>query len=301
MANSNTLQRSINYASILARGAPLSSIFSYANEPALTIGDYVRQFIMGPPFAWRWNRSVTAFNAAIGVSDYALTAWSAGATLAKNVITVDTNGNEQQVTTAGVTGATVPTWASTGNTIDNTVTWTNRGVVGDGTFSAIQPLGWLEKAVAIDAQTVSHELSIVLNLGLEPVQNLPFSISPIFDNANGVYTFRMLPAPEQVYTVILTQQNSPVNFAALSDLWSPIPDYLSYLYNQGTLAKVYEYINHEGYLPEEQLFLRQVIAANSGLTESQVNIFLSERIVTARQGQSAMGESQSGRQARGAF
>src|ERR1039457_2738607 len=99
MANTNTLQRSINYASILARGAPLSSIFSYALEPALTIGDYVRQFILGPPFAWRWNRSVTAFSAAIGVSDYALTAWAANTYVAKGVITVDTNGNQQQVTT----------------------------------------------------------------------------------------------------------------------------------------------------------------------------------------------------------
>ncbi len=99
----------------------------------------------------------------------------------------------------------------------------------------------------------------------------------------------------------MTQQTAPTNFTSLSDLWAPVPDYLSYLYNQGIVAKTYEYMNKDTYLPEEQLFLRQVIAANAGLTESQINIFLSERINTAREGQSALSESQSGRQSRGAF
>jgi len=60
-------------------------------------------------------------------------------------------------------------------------------------------------------------------------------------------------------------------------------------------------MNKETYLPEEQLFLRQVIAANAGLTESQVNIFLGDRVTSARQGQSALGESQAARQGRGAY
>lgn len=44
---------------------------------------------------------------------------------------VDSNGNIQQITTAGITGSSVPTWNATpaGTTTDNTVTWTNEGSV----------------------------------------------------------------------------------------------------------------------------------------------------------------------------
>jgi hypothetical protein len=304
MANTNTLQRSINYATILARGAPLSTVLQYANEPALTIGDYVRQFILGPPFAWRWNRGITAFNAVTGVSDYALTQWTPSTPVSVGWIIIDTNGDQQQVTTAGTTGMVQPAWSMTSGTptTDNNVTWTNGNVVGTGTFQSIANFGWLEKGVAIESDTqISHELGVLLNLGLETVQNQPFKISPILDNSSGVYTFRMISPPEKAYLVTLTYQLAAPSFSSLSGLWSPIPDYMSYVYNQGMVAKMYEYLNYEGYLPEQQLFLRQVIAVNAGLTESQVNIFLGDKIITAREGQEALGNSQSGRQSRGAF
>ena len=302
MPITNTLQRSINYALISARGAPLTNVLNIANEPALTIGDYVRQFILGPPFAWRWNRSFTAFIAQPGVDSFSLTNWSPTANVSKYTITIDSNGFQQQVTIAGATGLVPPTWNANVNglTVDNSVTWVNQGMPAAG-ITPIQPLGWLEKAVAIAADNSAYELEIALDLAREPRQNQPFKISPWLDDGNGVYTFRLMPSPEQQYTVYLTQQNAAPNFVTLGDFWDPVPDYLSYLYNQGILAKTFEYMNRDGYLAETQLFLRQVIAANSGLTDSQVNIFLSERIATARQGQSALGEAQTSRQARGAF
>ena len=303
MANSNTLQRSISYATILARGAPLSGVLSIPNEPALTIGDWVRQFILGPPFAWRWNRSITAFNATTGTTDYAIMQWTTLLAVPYGTILVDSHGNQQQCTVAGITGALQPTWNQTfsGMTTDGSVTWENVGAVGGGYFQPIQPLGWVEKAVIIDANKVSHEMGIRLNLGQESVQNQPFDLAPLLDSGTGIYTFRIIPAPEQPYTVILTNQNAAPNFTTLGGLWSPIPDYLSYLYNQGIIAKTFEYMSKDSFLAEEQLFLRQVIAANSGLTDSQVDIFLSDKIITARQGQSELGEAQQSRQARGGF
>ena len=302
MANTNTLQRSINYVTIMARGAPMSNVLTIANEPALTIGDWVRQFILSPPFAWRWNRSFTAFIATQGVDTYSLTTWASGQAYPLGTIVIDPNGNQQYVQTAGTTGGAQPVWntMSPGTTLDGSITWQNQGSPGLGT-TPIQPLGWLEKAVAIDASNTAHELGIILNLTKEPQQNQPTSICPLQDTGNGIYTFRMIPAPEQAYTVFLTQQNAAPNFVALTDLWNPVPDYLSYLYNQGLLAKTYEYMNKQEFVSEEQLFLRMVLAANSGLSETQMNIFLTERVITARQGQSGLQDSQSGRQARGGF
>src|SRR5258707_787172 len=68
MASTIQLQRSITLASALVRYAPL--VLS-ANDPALSNADWVRQFILSAPFAWRWNRGVVSFLTVIGQSDYA--------------------------------------------------------------------------------------------------------------------------------------------------------------------------------------------------------------------------------------
>ena len=73
------------------------------------------------------------------------------------------------------------------------------------------------------------------------------------------------------------------------------------LYNQGFLAKTYEYWKDERFISTMQLFVRQAIAANSGLSDSQVNIFLGERLDYARTQQKELQSSQSGRQGRGLF
>src|SRR5882762_9510578 len=66
----NTLQRTVNFASQSIRLAPLAVTFGAFIEPAFTIGDWVRQFILGPPFAWRWNRATLTFTTTAGTQDY---------------------------------------------------------------------------------------------------------------------------------------------------------------------------------------------------------------------------------------
>ena len=70
MAATNTLQKTLNLASIFVGGAPLSAIIGVANEPALSIGDWVRQFILAPPFAWSWNRATTTITVTSPTQDY---------------------------------------------------------------------------------------------------------------------------------------------------------------------------------------------------------------------------------------
>jgi len=238
LASTITLQRTVNLASIFTRLAPNTGVGGFTNEPALSNGDWVRQFILAPPFAWRWNRATTTFNTIVGTQDYQI---------------------------------------------------------------SLANFGWLEKATLKDPNGNYHELQVMLNLGEESTQNLPVSIAPRLDDDAGNITFRLMPVPDVVYTVALSYQKAAVSFSALTDLWSPIPDYLSYLINQGFLAKTYEYLDDQRFVPTMQMFMRQVIAANEGLKDSQIDLFLSERINSMREMQSQLGNSQSARQARGAF
>lgn len=301
MPSTKTLQNVVDIASIFTRQIPLTNVGGISNQPAFGMGDWVRGFILGPPFAWRWNRSQTAFITTAGVQDYALTNWQASTAVALGLIYIDPNGYQQQVTTAGNTGNSAPAWSATpGNTTaDNagggTAVWTNKGAVGLAT--PLATFGWLEKASVNDGSKV-FELEVLLNLAEESVQNLPNRISARLDNDAGVVTFRLVPIPNTTYNVKISYQNSAPTFASLSDTWAPIPDYFWYLYSQGFLAKTYEYIDNERFGPALQLFVRQVVAASEGLSDSQKNIFLDDRINTARQGSSQMGGSQSGQAGR---
>ena len=297
-----TLQTSVDYASIFTRLNPLSGVGGIANQPAITIGNVIRQQLLGPPFAWRWNRSQTAFLAMIGVQDYNITHWQASTVVYVGQIILDSNGNQQTVTVGGTTAASAPTWnATTGGATTEVggVTWITNGTI-DTTqqYVPFQSFGWLEKAVMIDAGGNAHELDVQLNIGKNDTQNQPFIISPVIEVNDGSVVFRIQPPPEQAYTVYLTWQRSASLFTSLGDPWYPIPDYFSYIYNQGYLAKTYEYLSDERFAPATQMFVKSLVAANEGLTESQVNIFLAERLITARQSQDVLGTAQVARAGR---
>lgn len=218
------LSRTIGLASQFVRNAPLTFTSPSTNDPAFSNADWVRQFILSPPFAWRWNRAVVEFTCTIGTADYT---------------------------------ESVPTF------------------------------GWIEKAVILDPDNgnQSTELEVDLNLAEETVPNLPTKISAQSDDGEGNITFRLFPAPDKAYVVRVTYQKAASIFTAASDTWSPIPDYLSYLYNQGFLAKTLDYINDPRFPNAMQLFLSQVVAANQGLSETERNIFLGDRLNTQRESQ----------------
>lgn len=227
----------MNVTQNFVRNAPLT--FPGTNDPALTIGDWVRQFILGPPFAWRWNRAVSTFTTVAGTQDYT---------------------------------------------------------------ASLETFGWLEKATVTDSTgstPVVHELEVVLNLSEESVNNLPTRIAARLDDGNGNITFRLMPPPDKIYTVTLTYQNSSALFTSLTQTWTPIPDYLSYLYNSGFAAKTYEYLNDGRFAPMLTTFLRQVIAANGALTDSQIDFFFADRVNALTTQQSTMQNTQLGRQGRG--
>jgi hypothetical protein len=70
MATTNTLLRILTVSQNYKRNAPLTGVGGNPIEPSASIGDWVRGFILSPPFAWRWNRAVATFTTTASVQDY---------------------------------------------------------------------------------------------------------------------------------------------------------------------------------------------------------------------------------------
>jgi hypothetical protein len=227
MASTIQLARTILIGQQFLRLAPLTFPTNANNDPAFYCADWVKQMILSPPFAWRWNR----------------------------------------------TGATTvaPTFVTVAGQTDY--------VVNLPTF------GFIEKATAYDPNNAfsPFELQVSLNQAVDPLNNQPTRITAQYDDDSGGITFRIFPAPDIVYNVIVEYQNSATLFANTTDTWTPIPDYLSYLYTSGFQAKVYEYANDPRYQITMQLFLTQLAAASENLTLTQKNLWLQDRLVFVRE------------------
>lgn len=159
----------------------------------------------------------------------------------------------------------------------------------------LNDFGYLEKAVlnsgvntfnssAVPPSEVNWELEIYKNLGKEGKPNRPGKIATLLDDDNGNITFRLFPAPDQIYTVDLLYQKAPIMIAQGSNLttttWAPIPDKMQYLYQQGFRAQMQGMYNVQLYLNGMQIFYKQLVAACEGLTEAEKNIYLEDYLRT---------------------
>ena len=149
----------------------------------------------------------------------------------------------------------------------------------------IPTFGWIEKAVVYDPSNGNAPMELMVEgvRGLDPVSNEPNRISAQYDDGAGNITFRVFPAPQMAYNVIVDYQNAASIFTSATQPWAPLPDYMSYLYNTGFLAKSMEYWNDPRYQMLMQLFLQQLISASEGLSETYKNIWLDDKMNYVRQ------------------
>lgn len=242
MASNIKLQTTIDIAQRYIYKAPL--LFVGDGNLAFSIGDRVRQFMLSPPFAWRWNRGILPpIQCQVGLTDYTVN---------------------------------------------------------------IPDFGWIEKAWLVFPQNQGQpaqvkELTVLNNLAQEGTQNQSAWISSVYDDNNGNVTFRLMSPPDQSYQLYINYQKSSKTFSKTTDTWEPFPDYMSYLYNQGFLAFAYEFKDDERFAFTYQQFLRQVVAANDGLTDTQKNIFLEGRLITQRENQGSAQGGQLARQGRSGY
>lgn len=280
MANSSiTLLQSTDWAKRFVFKRPLA--LGNFNEPAITSANIILQTIVGAPFSWRWNRVLTGFITVPGQQDYTIFNWLLHTTVTLGYVLVDSNGYSQQITTAGVTGATIPTFNATvgGITTDGSAIWTNLGLIGVRNISTTYSLNWIENA-SIQAQDpntcelIWKQITPHLDLGIDTQRSRPHSISAQFDQGNNNVTFRLMSCPDKAYPVQIQLQQKPPIITSLNNTWSPIPDEYSRLYNWGFLGQMFSYADDARAQYANQKFVANLLSSAEGLTATELNVFL---------------------------
>jgi hypothetical protein len=85
-----------------------------------------------------------------------------------------------------------------------------------------------------------------------------------------------MPAPDKAYPVSITVQQKPPVMVGLDSTWAPIPDEYSRLYNWGFLSLMYLFSDDSRFQFANQKFIANLISTSEGLTETEVNIMLSQ-------------------------
>jgi len=112
------------------------------------------------------------------------------------------------------------------------------------------------------------------------------------DDGEGNITFRLDQIPVAGLTVKLIYQKRSVPFTSINSFWSPVPDQFSNLFTSLFLAMAFEQSDDARFPVQQQLALKQLLGTVQGLTETQINIFLSEPLIDLKQRQAAQGARQ---------
>ncbi len=284
MANTITLGGSINWSKAYNGYKPLT--VGTASEPAVSSANIIIQTVLGPPFSWNWNRSSATLTTVAGTQDYATAAASFGfiekasykipsapitnTSLTAGVATYTANNSFKTGDLVTVTGlANSPLVYNVTNQAIATATATtftvliNNANIGSGADTGTAIVG-----------TTTEITGTVTVLGTGSELGSPNRISPQVDDNAGNITFRLMPAPDRVYTVeVIFQKRIPALVAATTDTWAPIPDHYSYIYQWGFLALMLAYNQDMRWTQANQKFVGNLLGAAEGLSEEQRDIF----------------------------
>lgn len=282
-------------------------------EPALTAANMTLQTIVGPPFIWPWNRSTASFMALEGIQDYnaAITnyGWLESATIqaaavitsvtiSGNVATFQAINNFERLD--GVqAGSIVVVSGCTSSFLNGKfalVSVTPTTFVVNITHADITESE--SGAKALCGKIMPLEI-VWKSQGEATEEDRPTFISTQESDESGTtFTFRLLPVPEQTYQVNLTFQEAPIPFNVLSDTWG-IPNQLQYIYTYFFMFFMLDYFDDAKAAKYRQLAVASLLARQSGLSESDRNLFLGNWLPLMKEEMSATQDDNQGTQARG--
>lgn len=295
-SNTRTLQQSVEWASFFLSRRPFYGLDPGSNlEPALTTGNVIIQTMLQPPFKWRWNRVNFHFFTIDPVG------WKPNNPVTPGYRILDSNGQMQTVTTAGVTGGSQPVWNfnNGGTTNDNNVIWTNS--YPTDYLESIPDFGFIEKCTVTTLSGVVTEIDTKTELSADAGKGRANTIAPCFDDNAGNITFRFMPGiPDQLYTANVIYQKAPVLLTGVTGVngtW-PIPDSYGHVYDNGVLFYFLLYAGDPRAFAIGQKFASNLLALSEGLDDQAKAIFLGEweTILTqAARGQYKMQQANDGR------
>jgi len=283
-------------------------------EPALTSANMVMQTILGPPFTFWWNNEELAFTCSTTPATAAITnvvvaagiatitcvnTFSQGALLIpSNVVTATwLNGQMLVVLTASGTQITAQvnqtTYATHADTGTLTSATTQDYTIPASTFSHIEHASVLD-ITKTPAKWV--ELKVQNELALDSIIARPTFVGPHVEDGNGNVTFRVMPAPSANFPVSVHVQLAAPQITGINSTWSPMPDFMQYIYSWGFLALIWAFADDPRFQIANQKFTAGLLARAEGLTEEERDIFLNNWNATTGMGPA---KGQQGNQARG--
>lgn len=289
--SARTIQDTINWAKRLSFNR--NPVIGNSLEPALSSAAHVMQAILAPPFEWWWNNHEVVFNCdptpnaatstAIVIASGVITVTAANSFNVDDVVRATNiaapvtalNGQVLTILTASSSQFTanvnLPDQTGTTGTFTNITT--QDYPVSVPNFSHIQHASVLDLDVN-NNPTKWMELSVKNNLALESSANRPMYIGPHREDANGVVTFRVSSAPDKKYPVSLHAQLTAPAVTSVNQTWAPLPDYMSYIYDWGFLALIWQFSDEPRAAYANNQFKAALLGRAEGLTEEEKNIFL---------------------------
>jgi hypothetical protein len=282
-------------------------------EPALTSANMVMQTILGPPFSYWWNTQELGFTTSpvansAAITNVVVTAGIATITanntfaqgnllIASDVVNASfLNGQLLIVLTASSTQITAAVTEATYATAADTGTLTN--VTTQDYTIAAPAFSHIEHASVLDITKTPNnwiELKIQNDLALDSRNTRPTFVGPHVEDGQGNVTFRVMPSPSAEYPVSIHVQLAAPQITSINQTWSPMPDFMQYIYSWGFLALIWAFADDARFPIANSKFTAGLLARADGLTEEERNIFMNNWNVMTSQ---ASGKMQQGMQAR---
>lgn len=211
--------------------------------------------------------------------------------------TVGTN-NEPAITAANMTQQVMISppfkWAWNRNS------FTFNTVAGTQDYTqAVTDFGFAETATyATGSRIVSLDILNSTPLGESVDRQQPNRICVQQNTVGTSIKLRFLGVPDAIYTIVVWYQQFQPLMSSLGSTWTA-PDYMSFIYNRGFLAHLYEAKGDVRAQQEKVSFAAALLSAAEGLTETEKNMFLAQYLPNLRMNELVQFKTQQGVQARG--
>jgi hypothetical protein len=308
MATANTILGTLSWAAASILNRPTQNVAGSYQEPALTNANWIMSTILGPPFAWQWNRGTASFTTNAGQSDYVVNIPTFGWLEKATYSNVNSNPPIVELEISPLLAAsgknnppfkicvvfdnnagqiTFRLMSIPDNTYTISLTYQNAPIFATSLYSGIP----MAITSVIASPTVSTDyLGTFPSGGSNALVGQYFQIVG-FTGANTPNNGLYLCTSSSTTVLQLQNPNTvavTANALAYSTVtWAPIPDKYNFLYETGMLSRLYTIYDRAAYLTEIQLFYRSLVGVSEGLSDIAKAIFLEDKLQQIRTEQAA--------------